>query len=190
MFCASCGSELKEGQINCGSCGAPAEGYNTIQVPADDFDAVPPVPQYTQPEVPVMENRSPLVLRTNRAWWKFLLLGIITLGIYPMIAQEHMVQELNITASRYDGKKTLGPMAVSIFYVLTLFIYYFVWEHKYANRLGSELRRRGIQYKMGAAHFWLLMVLFGVTIICPFIYLHKKIKATNLINKHFNETGI
>ena len=195
MFCASCGSEVREGQMHCGSCGAPAPELMAMHSGAPIPPAMPVQPQYAeQPAAYAMNRinpeRSPLVLRTNRAWWKFLLLGIITLGIYPMIAHELMIMELNITASRYDGRKTLGYAAMGFLSALTLFVYFFVWGHQYANRLGSELRRRGIQYKMGAVHFWLLMVLFGFTIVCPFIYLHKTIKATNLINKNFNETGI
>ena len=142
---------------------------------------------YDQPE---QEYRSPLVLKTKRAWWKMFLLGIITLGIYPLMAQDKMVQELNITASRYDGKQTYSPTAACYLYLITFGIYYFVWEHKYANRLGAEIRRRGIKYKISAGHFWLLNILLFFTIVCPIIYMHKKIKATNLINKHFNETGI
>ncbi len=140
---------------------------------------------YDQPEY-----RSPLVLKTNYRWWKMFLLGIITLGIYPLIMREQMVHDLNITTSRYDGRKTLSPMLADFLSVITIFVYYFVYENKYANRLGRELRRRGINYKLSAGYFWLLNVLFCFTLICPLIYYHRKIKATNLINKHFNETGI
>lgn len=181
---------------------APEQHASYMQEPAPQYTA-PPEPEYypeqTAPaydrnmysyDQPEPEYCSPLVLKTNYRWWKMFLLGIITLGIYPLIMNEQMVHDLNITASRYDGRKTLSPMLADFLAVITLFVFYFVYENKYANRLGRELRRRGINYKISAGYFWLLNVLFCFTIVCPLIYYHRKIKATNLINKHFNEYGM
>lgn len=187
---------------------APEQHASYMQEPAPQYTAPPEPEYYPEQTAPAYDRnmysydqpdtdaaygdgfRSPLVLKTKRAWWKMLLLGIITLGIYPIMAQDKMVQELNITASRYDGKQTYSPTAACYLYIITLGIYAFVWEHKYANRLGAEIRRRGIKYKMGAGHFWILNVLLCFTIVCPIIYMHKKIKSINLINKHFNEYGM
>ena len=38
---------------------------------------------------------------------KTILLGIITLGIYPLVVMSAVSNDINIVASRYDGKKTM-----------------------------------------------------------------------------------
>lgn len=162
--------------------------YQQAPVPPPVYQGGPVPGCYGAGSEPVM-NRSPLVLKTNRGWWKMFLLGIITLGIYPMVAQELMVHELNITTSRYDGKRTLSPLLMCFLAVLTLTIYYFVWWHGYSKRLGNELKRRGIGYSMSPTQFWLMCILGGITIILPCIFMHRIIKATNLINNDFNQTG-
>jgi len=85
-----------------------------------------------------------------------------------------MVHDLNLAASRSDGKRTFSPMLASFLGAITLFVFYFVWNHQYANRLGNELRRRGINYKISAFHFWIFGILLSFTIVCTFIYLHDK----------------
>jgi hypothetical protein len=46
-------------------------------------------------------------LRTNRSLLKFILLGIITFGIYPLIIFTGISNDINIIASRYDGRRTM-----------------------------------------------------------------------------------
>ena len=54
-----------------------------------------------------MENNSSRVMmRTNRGFWKTLLLGIVTLGIYPLVVYTNCVNDLN-TLAAHDGKKTM-----------------------------------------------------------------------------------
>ncbi len=126
---------------------------------------------------------------SDRALWKMFLLGIVTLGIYPMIVQAKMVHELNIAAFKHDGNITLSQAVLSPLFALTLFIYFFVYQHQYAARLRNELNYRGIRYSIAPVHFWILNVLLGITIVCPLIYAHKVIKAHNLINNDYNMRG-
>ena len=44
------------------------------------------------------------------------ILGLLTLGIYPVVIWSRIVTEVNIVASRYDGKKTTH-------YCLMLFVF-------------------------------------------------------------------
>ena len=151
-----------------------------------------------------------------------ILLGLVTCGIYPMVIWSRISGEINMVASRYDGKRTIHFMWVPYLAVLTLFVYPFVWIHGLCNRIGDELIRRGIRYKFSAATFWLWNLLYPligavitavlvvllpkvgldltlaylaygamalVSIIGPFVYLHKNMKAMNLINTDYNEKG-
>ncbi|MBE6787502.1 MAG: DUF4234 domain-containing protein [Ruminococcaceae bacterium] len=130
-------------------------------------------------------------LKTNKGLLKYILLSIITLGIYGLVVMSAVSSEINITASRYDGKKTMHFCLLTfLISPITLGIASIVWYHKISARIGNELARRGIDYKFGAGSFWgwnvLGSLLFGVG---PFIYAHKLFKATNLINADYNIKG-
>ena len=104
-----------------------------------------------------MENVKPaLQLRTNRGLLKYWLLGIITLGIYPLVVESHISEELNLVVSPHDGRSTMHYCLVFfIFSWLTLGIVPLVWHHRTCDRMGAELKRRQIDYNFGAADFWL-----------------------------------
>ena len=137
-----------------------------------------------------VQERPALQLRTSRGLAKYFFLGILTLGIYPIVVESHISEELNTVASKYDGKHT---MHYCIIYFLlswiTLNIALLVWYHRTSARMGSELQRRGIDYSFGASSFWLWNILGLLILVGPFIYVHKRMKAMNLINADYNQKG-
>lgn len=167
-YCTKCGAEMADNASTCEKCGC---GYSTA--PAANVNTAPAVK-----------------LKTSRGAVKSILLSIITLGIYGIVLYYKMSSELNLTATRYDGKKTMN-FALLFFLVgpLTLEIATLVWFHKFSKRIGNELKRRNIQYSFGAGSFWGWNVLGLLIIVGPFIYLHKVIKAINLINADYNING-
>lgn len=131
-----------------------------------------------------------LKLRTNRGLLKLILLGIITLGIYPLAVYSHISSEINFVAGRYDGKHTMHYCLIFfIFSWLTLGIAPIVWAHRICARIGDELIRRNIAYDFGAADFWLWGVLGYFIIVGPFVWQHKWMKAMNLLNADYNLKG-
>ena len=129
-------------------------------------------------------------LKTNKGLLKALLLSIITFGIYPLVVMSSISSDINIVASRYDGKKTMHfCLLVFIIVPLTFGIAGIVWYHRISNRIGNELKRRGISYSFSAADFWLWNVIGSIIFIGPFVYLHKMFKAVNLMNAHYNING-
>lgn len=65
-----------------------------------------PAPQYQQPYGqqfygPVRQ------LNTRRGLLKLILLSIITFGIYPFVFFSGISEDINLIASRFDGKKTM-----------------------------------------------------------------------------------
>ena len=129
-------------------------------------------------------------LKTNRSLAKFILLGIITFGIYPLVIMCGVSQDINIVASRYDGKKTMHFALVAfVFSWLTLGILPIVWQHKICNRMGAELKRRGIAYDFSAKDFWLWGVLGALIIVGPFIFCHKFLQSDNKLNADYNVNG-
>ena len=120
-----------------------------------------------------------------------ILLGIITLGIYPLVILTKISSEVNEVASRHDGKSTMNFCLLAfIVGPITLGIAYLVWYHRISNRIGNELKRRGVNYAFSSNTFWgwsiLGSLLFGIG---PWVYVHKFMKASNKMNADYNVNG-
>ena len=136
-------------------------------------------------------NAPALQLKTNRGLVKCILLSIITFGIYGLVFYSKISTDINLIASRHDGKKTMHYCLLTFIVApITLGIGGIVWCHRISARIGNELTRRGIAYGFGAETFWLWNVLgsflFGIG---PFVYLHKLCKAMNLLSADYNVNG-
>ncbi len=129
-------------------------------------------------------------LKTNKGLLKTILLSLITFGIYPLVVMSAVSNDINIVASRYDGKKTMH-FCLLLFIVapITLGIAGIVWYHRISARIGAELNRRGIAYSFGAGTYWGWCVLGALIGIGPLVYLHKLFKAVNKMNAHYNVNG-
>lgn len=129
-------------------------------------------------------------LKTNKGLLKTILLTIVTLGIYPLVVMSAVSNDINVVASRYDGKKTMHFCLLTFIVApITMGIAGIVWYHRISNRIGAELKRRGIGYSFGAGSFWLWNVLGSLIVIGPLVYLHKLFKAVNLMNANYNVNG-
>ena len=151
---------------------------------------VPVTTGVTSWELVPADTRAPKIqLPTKRGLGKMFFLGLLTLGIYPTVIYSRIITELNIAASRYDGKRTMPYFGMLMLAPLTLGVFTYVWFHNLCARIGTELQRRGIDYKFGPSHFWLWGILGSFILVGPFIFTHKLMKSMNLINKDFNEKG-
>ena len=164
MYCPNCGSPMYDGADICPACGTNVTGNYT--------------------------NRPVNQLKTNRGLVKYILLSIITFGIYGLVIMSNISTDINTIAGRYDGKKTTHFCLMAfIFSWLTLGIAPFVWFHKISNRIGGELRRRGINYSFGAGSFWGWYILGCFIVVGPLVYCYKLFKAMNLLSEHYNRFG-
>lgn len=134
--------------------------------------------------VPVMK------LRTNRGLLKFILLTIVTLGIYAIVCFSHVSSEINKVAGPYDHRKTLHFCLV--FFILTPItagIFNLIWWSMLCSRMDDELTRRNIEYKFGAGTYWGWSFFGSLILVGPFIFLYKFFKAMNLLNADYNVKG-
>lgn len=165
-YCSKCGKEINDEAVICIHCGCSVENK--------PLTSTAPVGQ----------------LKTNRGLLKFILLSIITFGIYGIVVMSAVSTDINAIAGRYDGKKTMHYcLVLFIFAGLTLGIVPLVWSHKISARIGTELSRRGISYSFGAGTFWLWNVLGSLIVVGPFIYMHKLLKSMNLLAADYNVNG-
>ena len=163
-YCSKCGKEINDETEICMGCGCRVK---------EDTHAIPAAQ-----------------LKTNRSLLKFILLSVLTLGIYGIVVMSAVSTDINTIASRYDGKKTMHYCLVYfVFSWLTLGIVPLVWSHKISNRIGAELTRRGVSYSFSAGSFWGWGVLGSFILVGPFIYIHKMLKSMNLLSEHYNVNG-
>ena len=116
-------------------------------------------------------------------------LGIITFGIYPLVKLCIMSVNINVIASKYDGKKTMFYILAMLLSCVTLGIFALVWYTKFSGRIGDELNRRGLPYSFGAKDFWLWFFLGSLIIVGPFIYIHKLCKSMKMLSEDYNARG-
>ena len=159
-YCKHCGKEVNDGAAVCLNCGCKIDDTQNSPGPARQ-------------------------LKTNRSLLKYILLSIITLGIYGIVVMSNISSDINTIASRYDGKKN---------YALLLGLFHlFVADIRHCSSclesIGAELARRGINYKFGAGTFWGWNVLGELIIVGPFIYCHKLLTAMNLLCNDYNVRG-
>lgn len=163
-YCSKCGNQINDDAVICTGCGCRVGGDKTLM----------PMGQ----------------LKTNRGLLKYILLSLITFGIYGLVVMSSVSTDINIIAGRYDGKKTMHYCLVCfIFSWLTLGIVPIVWYHNISNRIGNELNRRGIAYSFGAGSFWGWGVLGAFILVGPYIYMHKMLKSMNLLSENYNING-
>lgn len=138
---------------------------------------------------PVMPMAAPL--KTNRSLLKYILLNIVTLGIYGIVVLSGISTDINTIASRFDGKKTMHYCLIFFLLTgLTLGIAPLVWFHRLSARIGNELTRRAIGYSFGAGSFWGWNLLGALIIVGPFVYIHKLLTAMNLLAADYNAKGM
>ena len=129
-------------------------------------------------------------LRTNRSLLKFILLSVITFGIYGLVVMSHVSENINTIASKYDGKHTMHYLIVVLLLSgITLGIVPLVWNHRICGRIGDELDRRNIGYRFNSGAFWLWGILGSLIIIGPFVYMHKLLKSMNRLAENYNIYG-
>lgn len=104
-------------------------------------------------------------VKTNRSLIVFILLTILTCGIYSLFFWHSYVKDVN-TICAGDGKNTRGVLALIVFSMLTLGIYALVWSCGMQNRLRENARRynAGPMSGGGAVVLWQLFgpLLFGL----------------------------
>lgn len=127
-------------------------------------------------------------MKTNRGLLKYIVFGALTFGIYDLVVITKVGMELNQIAK--DGRHTMNFCLIFfIFSWLTLGIAPLVWFHRISDRIGCELRRRGLMYDFGAGTWWGWGFFGALIVVGPYIYIHKLLKASNMLNADYNVKG-
>lgn len=159
-YCTKCGHEINSNSSVCLNCGC-------------SVDSAPAI-----------------LLNTNRGLAKFILLSLITFGIYGLVVMSTISTDINTIAGKYDGKKTMNfCLLMFIFSWLTFGIAPIVWYHRISARVGNELVRRNLPYSFGAGTFWGWDILGALIVVGPFVYMYKLLNAMNILCADYNRKG-
>ena len=129
-------------------------------------------------------------LPTNRNFWKFLILNILTLGIYSIWFLSPIPAELDKIDPKHDGSKTMSFLAAYIIAYFTFGIVIDCWYYGITKRIEEAMIRRNIPSDFGTGPFWGWGILGSLIIIGPYVYLYKLCKAMNQLCESYNENPI
>ena len=104
-------------------------------------------------------------IKTNRSLFKYIVFGILTLGIYNLVFLHKLAKDMNAIGEG-DRRHTRGVFAFLVFNLLTVGVYQYIWWYKLANRI----KRNGARYHCyidGDGTTVLLWMIFG-SLLCGF----------------------
>ena len=128
-------------------------------------------------------------LKTDRSLVAYILLNIITCGIYGYYFLYTMARDVNIVCSG-DGKKTGGLAAFILLSWITCGFYALYWYYALGNRLASNAPRYGLNFQENGTTV-LLWYLVGALLcgIGPYVAMHFLIRNTNSICAAYNQAN-
>ena len=127
-------------------------------------------------------------LKDDRGLVSYILLTIVTCGIYSYYFIYKMAHDVNI-ACEGDGQSTSGLVAFILLSMVTCGIYAWFWYYNLGNRLASNGPRYGLMIQENGTTV-LLWLIFG-SFLCgigSFVAMHILIKNSNMICNAYNRT--
>ena len=193
MFCSNCGMEVPDGANVCPNCGqqlSPNVDDTIKQGAQDTFNqAEQGIRSEFQSMGNAVNNIQPAMLRTDRSLIIYILLSIITCGIYSYFFIYSIAQDVN-RACDGDGNNTSGLAAFIILSFITCGFYAIYWEYAIANRLAENAPRYGMNFtENGTTVVMWHLVGWVICGIGPFIAMNIIIKNTNRICEGYNRTN-
>ena len=122
----------------------------------------------------------------KRNYATYLLLSIITFGIYHIIFWNKISKEVNVLCEG-DGKKTMKYVFAWLLSFPTLGIFGVIWKCQLIDRLKTNAARYDLKFSEGKAIVAILSTLGLPFIACPSIARYSIIKNYIAIGEAFNE---
>jgi small-conductance mechanosensitive channel len=126
------------------------------------------------------------MIDSNRGLGKYIVLTIITCGIYSWYFLYKLAADVN-TMCKEDGEKTAGLVTLILLSIITCGIYTLVWYYKLGNRLMANAPKYGLMFTENGTSV-LMWITFG-SLLCGigfFIALNILIKNTNAMANAYN----
>lgn len=196
MFCSHCGKEIQPGTKFCPACGADVSAQTQVTESANKVfqsaegeltSAVNEVRDTIQKGDTVYAGER---LTDNRGLISYILLSIITCGIYSYYFVYKMAHDVNIACSG-DGQETGGLLQYILLSIVTCGLYSLYWEYKLGNRLAANAPRYGMTFQENGTtvRMWRLfgaLLCFVGTFVGTNILINNSNKICNAYNRYNN----
>lgn len=193
MYCSSCGKEIPDGVKFCPECGADVSIEGKVKKTADAvFDAaekeVGSAVKEVKSSIQNTEGTGLTVerLKDDRGLFSYILLSLITCGIYSYYFVYRMAHDINIACDG-DGEMTSGLVKYIVLSIITCGFYSLYWEYSLGNRLAGNAQRYGMTFQENGTSI-LMWHIFGLLLcgIGPFVAMNILIKNSNKICNAYN----
>lgn len=193
MYCSVCGKEIPDGVKFCPVCGADVSIEGKVKKTTDAvFDAAEKEVGSAVKEVKssIKNTEAPALqsehLKDDRGLFSYILLSLITCGIYSYYFIYRMAHDVNI-ACEGDGEMTSGLVKYIVLSIITCGFYSLYWEYSLGNRLAGNAPRYGMVFQENGTSI-LLWHIFGLVLcgIGPFVAMSILIKNSNRICNAYN----
>lgn len=125
----------------------------------------------------------------ERNFWIYILLSIVTCGIYSIIFWYQYTEDIN-ELCRGDGHESPNYIIVILLSIITCGIYGYIWYYSQANRLQAAADRYGTQVQ-GDGIVILLWLILG-SFLCGlgiFVGIYMLINNMNIVARAYNGGG-
>ena len=129
-------------------------------------------------------------VKTDRSLLVYILLTLVTLGIYGWITIYELAQDVNEMCTD-DGKTTQGLLMYILLTIVTCGIYGIIWWYSVSERVYQAAQRRGVRNVDCSGGTFLLWFILGCFLCTPltFIAYYKLFDGCNKVGAHYNMTG-
>lgn len=192
MFCPKCGTRLDDNAVACPNCGTRFKrDLESAATDAFNRSGTELRNAYNDVRSSMSGGGAPYggePLKTDRGLFSYIILTLITCGIYGYYFLYKMAKDVNI-ACEGDGESTAGLLQLLVLSFLTCGIYAWIWYYKLGNRLANNAPRYGMTFQENGTTV-LLWNLFGVVLcgIGTFVAMNILIKNTNRICDAYNRS--
>ncbi|MBP5462790.1 MAG: DUF4234 domain-containing protein [Lachnospiraceae bacterium] len=200
MFCQNCGAQIPNDSKVCPICGVAIQAANSsftndVNRAANDanqfFNSAESSLGRAFDDIHAGLGSGNLGpngprLATDRSLLTYIILTIITCGIYGFWFIYTMARDVNV-ACEGDGSDTTGLVGFIILSYLTCGLYQYYWQYKLGNRLADNAYRYGMHFQENGTTV-LLWDIFGAMLcgIGPLVAMSILIRNTNTICGAYN----
>ena len=192
MFCSHCGKEIQPGTKFCPACGADVSAQTKVVDSANKaFKAAEGELNSAVNEVRDTIQKGDAAgagerLTDNRGLISYILLSVITCGIYSYYFIYKMAHDVNIACSG-DGEETGGLLQYVLLSIVTCGLYSLYWEYKLGNRLASNAPRYGLSFAENGTTVLVWRLLGALLcVVGTFVGTNILIKNSNMICNAYN----
>ena len=189
-FCPSCGKQMQGEHKFCPNCGTDlSNSANDVQQDTRIQPEVKSSQYASQPKSTAngVASNAGEKLQTNRSLIRYILLGVVTFGIYDLYVYHKMAKDVNVACAG-DGENTSGLLSYILLSIVTFSIYSIIWHYKLGNRLVKNAPRYGLSFKHDGLIVCICTSILGVfTGLAPFLGVYILLENTNAICDAYNK---